>query len=331
MRVSVVLALFNGERYLRPLLDSLRLQTQPAEEVLLLDDASTDDTVRLAERYIHEYRLSHWVLERGSRNLGYIRNFALGIGKSRGDVVFLCDQDDVWDPVKIETCLNVLDRHPDAVAVCTNVQIIDSQGMASSVPPSALSAMLGRLAERTPQGSVRRVSGTLLRPLPLLLENAAPGCTLAFRREVGEAYSAFKPHIIAHDWELCMIASVQGGLYFLNSPLVNYRLHDSNVTGLFNVAAAGHSYREQRLFLHGHIQRQFETLTKYHPYARRKAKRVSQLFASRGKMLSEKRCSDWLAMYRHPVLYARLFPTSAWLGDLAALLCREPGTGKIDP
>ncbi len=329
MRASVVLALYNGARFLDPLLDSLRRQTRPAEEVLLVDDASTDGTPGLAERYIREHALPHWSLRRFEENAGYVGNFSRGIAAARGDLVFLCDQDDVWDLGKIEACADVFDRHPDALALCSAVSLIDSRGQPAGAPLSSLSALLSRLSRETPPGGLRRLAGTRARPLPLLIDNLAPGCALAFRREVGQAYLASGPHGIPHDWELNMIAAARGGLFFLNRPLVRYRLHDRNTTGLFRPDAAGRDFQERRLFLHGRIERQFGALLRYDPYAQRHAEGIRQLLFCRGRLLSEPCLSNWLRLHGHPLLYARLFPARARLGDLAAALPRaRPGGGR---
>ncbi len=100
MGISVLLTSYNGEKYITPLLDSLRLQSRKADRLLIIDDRSTDKTKEKVEKYIENYSLSDWTFTVNEKNLGWIRNFWFGIRAlsrdSRGDdnLIFICDQDD---------------------------------------------------------------------------------------------------------------------------------------------------------------------------------------------------------------------------------------------
>ena len=75
MKVSLVMAVYNGEKYLKEQLDSLRLQTHPLDEVLIIDDQSKDDSYIYVRQYIDGYQLKNWKIIKNEKNLGYRANF----------------------------------------------------------------------------------------------------------------------------------------------------------------------------------------------------------------------------------------------------------------
>ena len=102
MKVSLVMAVYNGEKYLIEQLDSIRKQTYPIDEVILIDDVSTDNSYELIHQYIDGYKLVNWKLIKNENNLGYRKNFKKGLEIVDGDIIFLSDQDDRWHLNKIE-------------------------------------------------------------------------------------------------------------------------------------------------------------------------------------------------------------------------------------
>ena len=102
MKTSVVMSTYNGEEYIIEQLDSLRNQSRPADEVLIADDCSTDNTVDIVRNYIKKNNLTTWKLVVNKQNKGWRRNFMEAMWSTSGDLVFPCDQDDIWRLDKIE-------------------------------------------------------------------------------------------------------------------------------------------------------------------------------------------------------------------------------------
>ena len=100
MKISLVMATYNGAKYLNEQLDSIKNQTLKLDEVIIVDDVSTDDTSYLVEKYISNHQLN-WMFIKNEKNLGYKGNFKKGLAHASGDVIFLCDQDDIWHPDKV--------------------------------------------------------------------------------------------------------------------------------------------------------------------------------------------------------------------------------------
>lgn len=122
--ISVVLATYNGERFIIEQLDSLRKQTLQVDEVLIADDASTDNTVSIIQSYIEKYSLQKtWLLLENKINKGYSQNFIDTIKKATGKYIFLCDQDDIWVNTKIEIMTEAMEDNANInvlLAECAN-------------------------------------------------------------------------------------------------------------------------------------------------------------------------------------------------------------------
>src|SRR3990172_731979 len=109
--VSIVMATYNGEKYLRQQLDSILEQTCQHFELIVVDDASTDETLSILNEYaasddrIHVYP--------AEKNMGLVANFERGLKLAKGEFIALSDQDDIFRNDKIELLLNALKAHPD--------------------------------------------------------------------------------------------------------------------------------------------------------------------------------------------------------------------------
>lgn len=121
MTTSVVMATYNGSKYLEEQLESLRIQTQPIDEVLIFDDCSSDNTVLIAEQFIRKYSLNGWKVFRNEKNKGYRLNFLEGALLATKEVIFYCDQDDIWEKNKVEKIAECF-RNPD-VMVCGHEEV----------------------------------------------------------------------------------------------------------------------------------------------------------------------------------------------------------------
>ena len=125
--VSVALASYNGAAHIGEQLESLAAQTRLPDEVVICDDASTDETVAIAERFAAHapFPLS---IHRNPANLGFNRNFERAMSLCRGELLFISDQDDIWHPHKIETMLRALDGHPGAQVILNDEHLADPAG-----------------------------------------------------------------------------------------------------------------------------------------------------------------------------------------------------------
>ena len=96
LNISVAVTTYNGSKYIREQLSSIMHQIRCADEVIIVDDASTDDTPAIIKSFIEENGLENWRLIENKENLGFIKNYRKALSESTGDVICLCDQDDIW-------------------------------------------------------------------------------------------------------------------------------------------------------------------------------------------------------------------------------------------
>ncbi|MGN1021645.1 MAG: glycosyltransferase family 2 protein, partial [Aristaeellaceae bacterium] len=220
--IDVLLAVYNGERFLPPLLESLAGQDDAAFTVLMQDDGSTDgSTALLAAMADKDARFRP--AEEGGRHLGAKGNFISLIRQATGDYAALCDQDDVWEANRLSRCRQALEQAEarwgadTPLLVHSDCRLVDAQG-------ALLQESFFRHQGWDP-GAV-----TLPR---LLVQNNVTGCTLmmnaALRRLVAERADPAAMHM--HDWFIALTAAAFGHIVFLDEPLVRYRQHGVNVMG----------------------------------------------------------------------------------------------------
>lgn len=202
--ISVCLATYNGSAYIEAQLRSVLEQLSHEDEVVVADDGSTDETIPIVNA-IGDPRIR--VVATGGK-FGVIKNFERALLASRGEFIFLCDQDDVWLPGKVAQCVAALQSH---LLVVTDCKVVDS-----------------RLDEIAPSFFRLRNSGKGL--LHNLWKNSYLGCCMAFRRELLEYALPFPQGIPMHDMWLGMIAETKGPVAFLESPLLLYRRHALNAS-----------------------------------------------------------------------------------------------------
>jgi glycosyltransferase involved in cell wall biosynthesis len=212
--VSVVLATFNGERYLREQLESLTAQVHMPAEVLIGDDGSTDSTVQIIERFITRSTFPVRLVRR--KRLGYADNFLTTAQMATGSLVAFCDQDDIWHADKLTRIVEVFNNSPDIVLVAHHADVIGSDG-----------AALGRTFPR-PSRAGRYAQGSL--PLAHY-----PGFAITVRRMVLDATDPDRrpdekderAGLMGHDPWTWMLAACLGDSVILEDRLVSYRQHDN--------------------------------------------------------------------------------------------------------
>lgn len=218
-----MLCTYNGERWLPELWRSLLAQTRVPDEIVARDDASTDRTFALLDglRGEADARGIRVTLARNERNLGFVGNFESALTGATGEVVFLCDQDDVWHPHKIALMLEQFERRPDLLLLHSDARLVDEAG-------HDMHCGLFEALEATRRECGLIHSGRAFDAL--LRRNLATGATLAFRRSLLKDVVPF-PRQWVHDEWLAIIAAATGEVDCLEQPLIDYRQHGGNQIG----------------------------------------------------------------------------------------------------
>lgn len=224
-KISVVMTTYNGERFLWEQLSSILSQTRSPDEVIIFDDCSTDHTVDILLNFIRDNDLHNWLVHNNQKNLGYLKNFRKAMEKSTGEIIFLCDQDDIWEPEKIEMMAAVMEENASIQAVACNYRLIGGD--------RTLQESTARKYYTPPERKTADLS--LVKSGKTLYYNIAQGCASAYRRELVDIYCAVEGcWILPHDWALNLLAYQRQGLYYLNRELLLYRIHDKNQMGIVN-------------------------------------------------------------------------------------------------
>jgi glycosyltransferase involved in cell wall biosynthesis len=238
--VSVAMGTHNGAAHIEEQIAGILGQTLTPHELVLSDDASTDGTVEIVERMFATHRATHPdrdIRLRVLRNpvpLGVAGNFAQALAACVGDVIALSDQDDLWDPDRLERLVARLQGPPDVIAVHSDARLVDAQGHPLG------STLFGAIRL---SGSERRAVDRGRAFEVLLRRNVATGATMALTRELRDAALPIPEGWIHDEW-LAMVASIEGELRREDRALTGYRQHGGNEIGARRI---GMSDRVDRL------------------------------------------------------------------------------------
>ncbi|WP_296824943.1 glycosyltransferase family 2 protein [uncultured Megasphaera sp.] len=214
--VSIALCTYNGEKYIEEQLESLINQTYQPDEIIICDDQSKDNTVNKAKSLLCGWP-GIWKIVINKKNLGYKKNFQKAISLCRGDIIFLSDQDDVWDSNKLNIILDAFQKHPKAMMIFHDAEIVNEN--LQRIYPSLWKNMGFDCQEFMNNMYGRFIEG-----------NVVQGAACAFRKKLFQTSQPFPIEAIHDEW-LALNAIPNGGIYPVNRKLLKYRQTGSNEIG----------------------------------------------------------------------------------------------------
>jgi len=226
-RVWIVMATYNGARYLAEQIASLRAQSFVDWTLLIRDDMSRDGTAALIKQAgAEDTRIK--VMHDGRGNLGAVGNFAALMESALAggaDYLFFVDQDDVW--------------HPDKLAIMLDAMRVLEQAAGNDIPllvHSDLTVVDETLLERAESFvSYSRLSPATADLGVLLCQNQVTGCAAVVNRKLLELACPVPAQVLMHDWWVALLAAAAGKVGYVPERLVRYRQHDGNVLGAISL------------------------------------------------------------------------------------------------
>jgi len=219
----IVLASFNGAEFLSQQLDSLIAQTETQWDLLIRDDGSTDHSLDIIRRYSQKDQRINLLSDKHGETGSAMGNFSILLEaalKQGATHVFCCDQDDVWDPDKLELVLARLKQLEGEGRIASLVHH-DLAVVNETLKP--LSRSFVRLMRMNP--------GDQRNPQRLISRNEITGCAMACNRALLELALPISDQAVMHDWWLGLHAAFFGRLAYMPKRLVKYRQHGKNMIG----------------------------------------------------------------------------------------------------
>jgi glycosyltransferase involved in cell wall biosynthesis len=208
MNVSIAIATFNGEKFIRDQLDSIINQTLIPNEIVICDDSSSDDTFSIVKNYARNFKsIVCFKIFKNETNLGYTANFERAMSLCKGELILLCDQDDFWLPTKVETIVHLAKSHPEYYVFVNNAELTDHD----LNPLNIFTIDQYRISNKS-------------------LETYKLGCCCSIRKDYLSKLFPFPKKIVGHEEWVVGIAEILKKKYIHHEVLQFYRRHDSNVS-----------------------------------------------------------------------------------------------------
>lgn len=218
MTTSVALCTYNGEKYLAEQLDSILTQTVPIDEIVVCDDGSTDNTISILEEYESTFPYL-FKIYKNKENLGYTKNFEQAINLCDRDIIFLCDQDDIWLKEKVKTVLLFFIAHPKINVICHRIKIMQNGNYLQT-------------SFWDEEGFKTSFSNHEVLQYLLFNKNVFPGMSMVLTKEAKKKFLPLKTinSTIIHDYEMAIRACTSESFALIDAILTIYRLHkDQNI------------------------------------------------------------------------------------------------------
>lgn len=221
VHVAILLTTYNGEAYLKPLLDSLLSQKYKNIKIYIRDDGSSDGSLEIINQFLSENIV---LIEDNLGNLKSAYSFLQLLSIARADIYMFCDQDDIWLPEKVLNAVKSIGKHgfSNPVLFHTDLIIVDHE--------------LNKISN-----SFNRHEGISLPSghdfSHLIVQNCVVGCTMAITDELVKlsALREIRPKLIAmHDWWFALFATCFGRVVYSPHADILYRQHQNNVSGASN-------------------------------------------------------------------------------------------------
>ncbi|MFC5703546.1 glycosyltransferase [Cohnella faecalis] len=308
MKISIAMTTYNGQRFVEKQLQSFFNQTRKPDEVIIFDDCSVDNTIKIISEFIHINKLENWKLIVNERNVGWQKNFMNAVEETCGDIVFFSDQDDIWNEDKIEIMASEMEKNNNILALSGYRTVIDEHDEPATAaypyPISTNSKLVTKLSFNE-----RRA---------FLIQS---GCVTAFRRAILPHMKELWVEKFSHDILVWRIACILDGAFSIDYPVLKYRVHSSNSSGVSTSNYIGQGTVDKRI---AGIRTEYKWTESFLVYfndcnMESKENKLSILrnglsfLKKREKFLEKRNLFTWLSLFKEIKFYQS---KSKYFGDL---------------
>lgn len=209
IKISIAMAVCNGEKFLKDQLDSILVQIEEQDEIIISYDTSEDGTFDLIQEYAEKNSAIKIIINK-DHSKGLVSNFENALRHCSGDIIFYSDQDDIWLPSKLQKVSEKF-LNPQVTVVVHDSILIDERG--NEIAPSTF--------------AIRGGNTSLIRNLIRL---SYIGCAMAFRADMLPVVLPLATWKRSHDWWTGSICSCYGKMEIIRQPLILHRIHGNNAT-----------------------------------------------------------------------------------------------------
>ena len=213
MLISIAIAAYNGEKFIRQQMDSILAQTISDFEIVVCDDCSTDKTINILENYAsNDPRIK---IFKNEYNLGFKKNFEKAISLCQGEFIALCDQDDEWEQNHLETLYKNIGTND---CICRNAMLIDVCGTKLDIT----------MRDFIPVHILPKSNDTFFSHE--IYGNIVQGAACMIHKSLVSQILPIPDCVKYHDWWIALSACTNGGCKYIDEIVLNYRRHESNAT-----------------------------------------------------------------------------------------------------
>lgn len=212
VKISVCMAIYNGEKYLEKQIFSILNQLRDDDELIIVDDMSIDNSLDVVNSFIDK-RIK---IIRLKNNVGHVKAFERAIIESKGEIVFLSDQDDIWIPGRLNLMIDKL-LSSDKLIVCSNFLLIDSSD-------NNLFNFIKPISIKYNKNYIKNIFGIFFG------ERSYYGCVMAFRRQLINYCFPAPDFVESHDIWIAIFGNLNNSVLHINDITLNHRIHLHNAT-----------------------------------------------------------------------------------------------------
>ena len=218
MKVDILMATYNGQKYLKEQIESILNQTFQEFRLIICDDCSKDETWKILEKYQKKDHRIEIVCN--EQNLGYNKNFEKLLRMVKAPYFMLSDQDDFWLPNKVEESYNMITSGKYAL-VCSDLEVVNQN--LETIHPS--------MWEFWPDYNIKKKIKKARDYRSCLMTNCITGCTTIVDSKLIPKLIPLPGYPIVHDWWIGLVAGSEGDIGYIEKPLIKYRQHGNNQIG----------------------------------------------------------------------------------------------------